>query len=36
MWMIMDRKKAGKWSGKGNWTTPVELHTGEDEVVVQV
>jgi hypothetical protein len=33
MWMIMDRKKAGKWSGKGNWTTPMELHTGDGEVV---
>jgi hypothetical protein len=19
MWLIMDRKKLGKWSGKGNW-----------------
>jgi hypothetical protein len=20
IWMVINRKKAGKWSGKGNWT----------------
>ena len=30
MWLIMDRKAMGKWKGKGNWTTPVELFNNSD------
>lgn len=29
MWLIMDRKAMGKWKGKGNWTTPVELFNSD-------
>lgn len=30
MWMIMDRKKLGKWKVKGGWATPMELRINED------
>jgi hypothetical protein len=26
MWLILDRKALGKWTGRGNWVTPFELH----------
>ena len=29
-WLIMDRKVMGKWKGKGNWATPVELFNNSD------
>ena len=37
MWLIMDRKSAGKWSGKGNWITPIDIVNntgGEDDNIV--
>jgi hypothetical protein len=30
MWMIMDRKKLGKWKGQKSWTTPTELRGDDD------
>ena len=34
MWLIMGQQTGGSWSGKGNWTTPIELYNhgevGED------
>jgi hypothetical protein len=26
MWLILDQKALGKWTGRGNWVTPFELH----------
>ena len=26
MWLIMERKRVGKWKGRGNWVTPNELY----------
>jgi hypothetical protein len=26
MWLILDRKREGKWKGKGNWVTPKEIY----------
>ena len=34
MWLIIDRKKLGKWVGKGNWTehsTPSHLSAEGDD-----
>ena len=28
MWLILERKREGTWTGRGNWTTPMELHNG--------
>lgn len=30
MWLILDRKREGKWKGKGNWVTPEEIHIFDD------
>jgi len=30
-WLIIDRKKLGKWEGSGNWTVPYEISTGSWE-----
>ncbi|HEX3523491.1 MAG TPA: hAT transposon family protein [Stellaceae bacterium] len=30
MWMIMERKAAGTWKGKGNWAVPLELYNSTD------
>jgi hypothetical protein len=27
-WLIIDRKKLGKWQGSGNWTVPYEIDSG--------
>lgn len=32
MWLILDRKRDGLWKGTGNWTTPLELHNGGDDI----
>ena len=31
MWLILERKSQGKWEGKGNWTTTLELYNNSDE-----
>jgi hypothetical protein len=30
MWLIMDRKKAGLWEGRGNCETPMEVFNSGD------
>jgi hypothetical protein len=30
MWLIVDRKREGKWKGKGNWVTPEEIYIFDD------
>ena len=30
MWLILDRKREGKWKGKGNWVTPEEIYIFDD------